>query len=628
MFQLGRRCNKHHSAERTCGLTISIGAGLADCFGQTSGSVGMAKRYRWYDDYLRNRGKAGVIMNDDSFRSNKYERFTKDGERCGVVFNINLKTDASQDGLREKELHELRWYGGGGCVGVCLPRPWMPNGDIGGGRVRLDVGSGEKEEEDERLRRFLKRERLFLKFEVFDFVLMMMVKVSWHKTLKKWFNVKNKAHDFHADDFNYGERSSKRTADCLRTNQIDHDVAQVRDVDNYRIFVATWNVGGKSPTNSLNLEDWLHTSPPADVYVLGFQEIVPLNAGNVLGTEDNGPAKKWLALIQKTLNTLPITSNGFHAPSTIPNPLVELNSDFDGSVNQKVSSFQSQSQSMRMSKSELAMQHPKLEPRYSVCDQAMFGNRPSDYDQSVWSSDEDSGPHDSFNSTKDTQIPYCGSFSLEERDKHLESTNSKYCLVASKQMVGIYLTVWVKSDLRDDVHNMKVSCVGRGLMGLSWKQGDELRRNSDVMEIMKKTRFPRVQGTGDENSPQTILEHDRVIWLGDLNYRIALSYRTVKALLRIERRRGRVFNGWKEGIIYFPPTYKYSKNSDRYAGYDMHPTEKRRTPAWCDRILWYGNGLHQISYARGESRFSDHRPVYSIFIAEVESINRNRQEKH
>ncbi|GJT27339.1 hypothetical protein Tco_0907614 [Tanacetum coccineum] len=47
-------------------------------------------------------------------------------------------------------------------VVVCLPRPWMPNGDIGGGRVRLDVGSGEKEEEDEILRRFLRRERLTL----------------------------------------------------------------------------------------------------------------------------------------------------------------------------------------------------------------------------------------------------------------------------------------------------------------------------------------------------------------------------------------------------------------------------------------------------------------------------------
>lgn len=77
--------------------------------------------------------------------------------------------------------------------------------------------------------------------------------------------------------------------------------------------------------------------------------------------------------------------------------------------------------------------------------------------------------------------------------------------------------------------------------------------------------------------------------------------------------------GWNEGKIYFPPTYKYSTNSDRYSGDDMHPKEKRRTPAWCDRILWYGEGLHQLSYVRGESRFSDHRPVYGIFWAEVES---------
>lgn len=50
--------------------------------------------------------------------------------------------------------------------------------------------------------------------------------------------------------------------------------------------------------------------------------------------------------------------------------------------------------------------------------------------------------------------------------------------------------------------------------------------------------------------------------------------------LRIEQKRGHVFKGWDEGKIYFPPTYKYSTNSDRYAGDDLHPKEKRRTPAW------------------------------------------------
>ncbi|MQM19336.1 hypothetical protein Taro_052338, partial [Colocasia esculenta] len=157
----------------------------------------------------------------------------------------------------------------------------------------------------------------------------------------------------------------------------------------------------------------------------------------------------------------------------------------------------------------------------------------------------------------------------------------------------------------------------------------------------------------------------RIIWLGDLNYRIALSYRTAKALvemhnwkallekdqvvypsfsayqaiptllaifasfviylflcqLRIEQKSGRVFEGWNEGRIYFPPTYKYSTNSDRYSGDDMHRKGKRRTPAWCDRILWYGRGLNQLSYVCGESRFSDHRPVYSLFVAEVETVS-------
>jgi len=40
------------------------------------------------------------------------------------------------------------------------------------------------------------------------------------------------------------------------------------------------------------------------------------------------------------------------------------------------------------------------------------------------------------------------------------------------------------------------------------KEGDELRRNSDVMEILRKTRFPRVNGIGGEKSPETILDHE------------------------------------------------------------------------------------------------------------------------
>ncbi|CAA0828085.1 DNAse I-like superfamily protein [Striga hermonthica] len=523
-------------------------------------------------------------------------------------------------------------------------------------------------------------------------------KFSWPKALvKKWLNIKGKSEDYHADDIIYQgvdekwsnftekqvitikksktEKPCRRISDRARRSKIDLEASRIADVQDYRIFVSTWNVAGKSPPNYLNLEEWLHTSPPADIYVLGFQEIVPLNAGNVLGTEDNGPARKWLSLIRKTLNSLPGNSENYRTPSPAPNPIVELDDDFERSSRENPPSsffhrrsFQSLSRSMRMMmmENDVSTPQPRLDRRFSVCDRVIYGHRPSDcyYE----SSDDEIGPGDyspfaHYYNSPVTCNNKNNNASMEDGDRKL-----RYCLVASKQMVGIFLTVWVKSDLRDAVGNLKVSCVGRGLMGYlgnkgsisismslhqtsfcficshltsGEKDGDELRRNSDVMQILRKTRFPRVHGMGDENSPQTILEHDRIIWLGDLNYRIALSYRCAKALVEmrnwrallendqlcVEQRHGRAFTGWNEGRIYFPPTYKYSNNSDRYAGENLHPKEKRRTPAWCDRILWYGRGLHQLSYVRGESRFSDHRPVHSIFLADVESLNRNRIKK-
>ena len=39
-----------------------------------------------------------------------------------------------------------------------------------------------------------------------------------------------------------------------------------------RLFVATWNVGGKTPNNGLNLEDFLQAEDSADIYVLGYDK--------------------------------------------------------------------------------------------------------------------------------------------------------------------------------------------------------------------------------------------------------------------------------------------------------------------------------------------------------------------
>ncbi|GKC84379.1 type I inositol polyphosphate 5-phosphatase 8, partial [Tanacetum coccineum] len=164
------------------------------------------------------------------------------------------------------------------------------------------------------------------------------------------------------------------------------------------------------------------------------------------------------------------------------------------------------------------------------------------------------------------------------------------------------------------------------------KEGDEFKRNSDVIEILKKTRFSRSYRTlGKPVPPENILGHEKIIWLGDLNYRLSstsddllesLQRNDWQALLekdqlKIEQKAGRIFKGWEEGKICFAPTYKYITNSDNYVAQSSTPKEKRRTPAWCDRILWKGEGLKQMSYVRGESKFSDHRPVYSVFSVQV-----------
>ncbi|KAF5201098.1 Type i inositol polyphosphate 5-phosphatase protein [Thalictrum thalictroides] len=432
------------------------------------------------------------------------------------------------------------------------------------------------------------------------------------------------------------------------------------EIQNFRFFVATWNVGGKAPHNGLNLDKFLRVEEESDIYVLGFQEIVPLNAGNVLVIEDNQPAAKWLALINQALNKPPEQNRS--SCSSTP-------SDYNVSFTSQASSTGPLvSRDSKPSSSKLFFHKPSLKTisknfrteerrRLKTCNCVSDLERKNSKDscfrcQQTYVSEEDSSSEEDDGSNN-----FVGT-----NDASFTGANQmKYGLVASKQMVGIFFTIWAKSELVQHVGHMKVSCMGRGIMGylgnkgcisvsMSFhqtsfcfvcshlasgeKEGYELRRNYDVVEILKNTQFPRICKVPGRRNPEKILEHDRIIWLGDLNYRIALTYSETRKLLeendwdallekdqlKNEREAGRVFKGWKEGKIYFPPTYKYSNNSDVYAGETITSKKKRRTPAWCDRILWHGDGIEQITYIRGESKFSDHRPVCATFVVAVDTL--------
>lgn len=319
-------------------------------------------------------------------------------------------------------------------------------------------------------------------------------------------------------------------------------VEAVRETRKYKLFASTWNVAGIPPPDNLNLEDWLDTkSSSHDLYVLGFQEVVPLNAKNILGPENNSVSLKWNSLIGTTLNR----------------------------------------------------------------------------------------------------------------------NSKRYSCVISKQMVGIMLTVWARDDLLPSIRNPTVSYVGCGIMGIlgnkgsvsvsflvhetsfcvicchlasGGKVGDEIYRNSNAMEIFSRTRF----SSGPVfDSPRKIIDHGRIILLGDLNYRVSLPDEETRSLvllkefntllkkdqLKGELMKGKAFGNWLEGEINFAPTYKYYMNSDEYYGIlGDRKGEKKRAPAWCDRILWQGTGLTQTGYDRCEYTHSDHRPVRSTFNVEVDVL--------
>lgn len=76
--------------------------------------------------------------------------------------------------------------------------------------------------------------------------------------------------------------------------------------------------------------------------------------------------------------------------------------------------------------------------------------------------------------------------------------------------------------------------------------------------------------------------------------------------------------------ITFAPTYKYDRRSNEF-----DTSEKRRIPAWCDRILYRCRAVDRIEplhYRRYEANISDHRPVSAGFIITVKSVQMERRE--
>ncbi|XP_065873239.1 type II inositol polyphosphate 5-phosphatase 15 isoform X2 [Euphorbia lathyris] len=276
--------------------------------------------------------------------------------------------------------------------------------------------------------------------------------------------------------------------------------------------------------------------------------------------------------------------------------------------------------------------------------------------------------------------------------------------VGSRQLAGLLVAVWVRNNLKAHVGDVDVAAVpcgfgraigNKGAVGLRIRVYNRTmcfvnchfaahleavnRRNADFDHVYRTMSFSRPSNTfnaasvGSSSAVQALRysysmganssegipelsEADMVIFLGDFNYRLdGISYDEARDFisqrsfdwlrerdqLRTEMEAGNVFQGMREAVIRFPPTYKFDKHQPGLAGYDSG--EKRRVPAWCDRILYRDSRSARVSEcsldcpvvseilqydACMDVTDSDHKPVRCIFSVDIARVDESvrRQE--
>ena len=232
--------------------------------------------------------------------------------------------------------------------------------------------------------------------------------------------------------------------------------------------------------------------------------------------------------------------------------------------------------------------------------------------------------------------------------------NTNYYQLKCMDLVGIYIIVLIKSSLKNDIYLLDSNTTKTGIYGTMGNKGfftltlkcygnyisfgsghfeAGQSKNEERIETLKQLLNKEINIYTSYEYATTFKDIEYWIILGDLNFRIDLSFEDAFALIQ-EKKYDVLygldqFNSVKENDrflkdyiiekeIKFEPTYKYVKGSNEYA-YDE---DKVRVPAWTDRIFYCKNkGMKMLTYDSIKTiRYSDHRPVVGSFL--IKCINK------
>ncbi|KRX11057.1 Endonuclease/exonuclease/phosphatase [Pseudocohnilembus persalinus] len=247
-----------------------------------------------------------------------------------------------------------------------------------------------------------------------------------------------------------------------------------------------------------------------------------------------------------------------------------------------------------------------------------------------------------------------------------------YVMISERDLVGIYIIVFVKSSIKQNVSKIESCEIKTGYMGGTFgnKGGCLVRMKvhdssfcficchldsgqSKIQERLQSIQEIHQKGFGSQRKEFHFSELDYCVFFGDMNFRLkennltvrqklslAKSYehkgeheksqRIINDLLEhdqlIEILRGTSTNSvlrfYKEDQIKFQPTYKYDLGTDVY-----DTSKKFRTPSWTDRILL--KPARDLKwkikfYKRFERLESDHRPIGAYYQLQVKIIDQSK----
>ena len=411
------------------------------------------------------------------------------------------------------------------------------------------------------------------------------------------------------------------------------------DAHALNVWTGTWNTNGKPPPASLDISAWLDVASSPDLVVVGFQEIVPLTPGKVLMQEDAQATGEWEAIIERCLNGAESETSKTSTPAP---PAADGWTAFESNATFPFPDARpgSEKASSSLPSSERGEEKKNASRYVRVACKQLVGVYIT-----VWAS----------------------------RGVTRAISDVRVAAVATGVNLGVTMlgnkggaAVWLK------VHNTPLCFVCAHLSAGS-KENDAQKRSEDYREIFSKLSFPPPPAASSDGSfekPAGVADAFAAVWIGDLNYRLNLADDFVRSSLAgitsgndaedfrvrsayaaektrrfasllgadqlsLERAAGKAFVGWTEAPVAFAPTYKYRPGTHTYSGAgdadEEHETaaggdggarpavsqkeEKKRTPAWCDRVLWRGRDVTQTSYGATRAlTHSDHKPVFSSFI--------------